>query len=220
MQGLKSNIRYWGYTVEYMLLVVLGTLFLICVLNGFDNLSGLPNMYLEMISDMGYLYLILVMCMVSFSGALSYFPFTISMGSTRKNSFLGMQIALHLLEAQLVALVLMAKAVLGNIDEFGKTSYMIITLISIMFVSVAMGNFLSAAIMKFNRTVGFVLYFIMIGLFVGGLAVVVGLELDMKDIMPVLTNLIRGPVVFIAAALDAISIAVYYMVVRKIEVRV
>lgn len=220
MQGLKSNIRYWGYTLEYMLLVVLGTLLLICVMTGFDNLSNLHIMYLEMISDMGVLYILLMMCMLAFSGAVSYLPFTLSMGSTRKNSFLGMQIVMHFMEVQLVAIVMIAKAILGKLNEFGKVSYMVILLVTVLFFAVAIGNFISAAVLRFSRTVGFIVYFGILALVVIGLAFFVGYGAGLESIRPFLSNFLRGPVVLIALALDALSIAVYYRVVRKLEVRV
>ena len=220
MQGLKSNIRYWGYTLEYMLLVVLGTLLLICVMTGFDNLSNLHMLYLEMISDMGVLYILLMMCMLAFSGAVSYLPFTLSMGSTRKNSFLGMQIVMHFMEVQLVAIVMIAKAILGKLDEFGKVSYMVILLVTVLFLAIAIGNFISVAVLRFSRTVGFVVYFGILALVVIGLAFLVGYGAGLESIRPFLSNFLRGPVVLIALALDALSIAVYYRVVRKLEVRV
>lgn len=220
MQGLKSNIRYWGYTMEYMLLVVLGTLLLICVMTGFDNLSNLHIMYLEMLSEMGFLYIFLMVCMIAFTGAVSYFPFTLSMGSTRKNSFIGMQIAMHLLEVQLVALVLGAKAILGTLDEFGKVSYMFIIFGAIMFIALAISNLIAAAVLRFNRTVGIIVYIGVLALVLVGLAIIIGMDMDLESIKPILFNLLQGPVVIIALALDAVSIAVYYMVVRKLEVRV
>ena len=220
MQGLKSNIRYWGYTLEYMLLVVLGTLLLICVMTGFDNLSNLHIMYLEMISDMGVLYILLMMCMLAFSGAVSYLPFTLSMGSTRKNSFLGMQIVMHFMEVQLAGIVIIAKAILGKLDEFGKVSYMVILLVTVMFLAIAIGNFISAAVLRFSRTVGFIVYFGILALVAIGFAFFVGYGAGLESIRPFLSNFLRGPVVLIALALDALSIAVYYRVVRKLEVRV
>ncbi len=220
MQGLKSNIRYWGYTLEYMLLVVLGTLLLICVVTGFDNLSNLHMLYLEMISDMGVLYILLMMCMLAFSGAVSYLPFTLSMGSTRKNSFLGMQIVMHFMEVQLVAIVMIAKAILGKLDELGKVSYMVILLVTVLFFAIAIGNFISAAVLRFSRTVGFIVYFGILALVAIGLAFFVGYGAGLDSIRPFLSNFLRGPVVLIALALDALSIAVYYRVVRKLEVRV
>ena len=220
MQGLKSNIRYWGYTLEYMLLVVLGTLLLICVVTGFDNLSNLHMLYLEMISDMGVLYILLMMCMLAFSGAVSYLPFTLSMGSTRKNSFLGMQIVMHFMEVQLAGIVIIAKAILGKLDEFGKVSYMVILLVTVMFLAIAIGNFISAAVLRFSRTVGFIVYFGILALVVIGFAFFVGYGAGLESIRPFLSNFLRGPVVLIALALDALSIAVYYRVVKKLEVRV
>lgn len=220
MQGLKSNIRYWGYTLEYMLLVVLGTLLLICVMTGLDNLSNLHFMYLEMISDMGILYIFLMVCMVAFSGAVSYLPFTLSMGSTRKNTFMGMQIALHFLEIQMVVIVLIAKAILGVLDEFGKVSDTFIMFAFALFISVAISNYISAAVLRFGRTVGFVVYFGILALIFIGIAVVIGMDMELESIRPILSNLLRGPIVLIALALDALSIAVYYRVVKKLEVRV
>ncbi len=220
MQGLKSNIRYWGYTLEYMLLVVLGTLLLICVVTGFDNLSNLHMLYLEMISDMGVLYILLMMCMLAFSGAVTFLPFTLSMGSTRKNSFLGMQIVMHFMEVQLAGIVMIAKAIIGKLDEFGKVSYMVILLVTVMFLAIAIGNFISAAVLRFNRTVGVVVYFGILALIIIGIAFLVGFGAGLESIRPFLSNLLRGPVVLIALALDALSMAVYYRVVRKLEVRV
>lgn len=219
MQGLKSNIRYWGYTLEYMLLVVLGMLLLICVMTGFDNLSNLHILYLEGLSDMGFLYIFLIVCIIAFSGAVSYFPFTLSMGSTRKNSFIGMQIALHLLEVQMVAVVLIAKAVLGTLDELGKVSYMLIAYVSALFIAIALGNFISATILRFGRTAGLIMYFLILVLVIGSVGVVVGMQL-IVNIGGTAAKLLDGPIVMIGLVLDAVSIGIYYKVVRKLEVRV
>lgn len=216
MQGIKRNLRYWGYTMEYMILVVLGTLALISFMTGLNDMSSLHTNILELISDMGFLYIFLMMCMVAFSGATSNLPFTLSMGSTRKDSFIGMQIMMHLTELQLVVIVLLANAALGRMKQFGDS--ILVTLIiygAMMTFSIAIGNFISAIILRFGRGAGVVAY---IGfLLLVALSVVGLLFFKPVEIMGVL---FKGPIILIGIVLDVISIAVYYKVVKKFEVRV
>lgn len=216
MQGIKRNLRYWGYTMEYMLLVVLGTLVLISVMTGWNDISNLHIITLELISDTGFLYIFLLMCMMAFSGTTSYLPFTLSMGSTRKDSFIGMQIIMHLLELQMVVIVLLANAVLGRLNDLGGSIIVILLMYgAIMLFSVAVGNFISAIILRFGRGAGFAAYIGLLLLVVLGL---VGLIVFKQ--VEIIRALCKGPIILIGIALDVISIAAYYKIVKKWEVRV
>ena len=216
MQGIKRNLRYWGYTMEYFVLVVLGTLLLISVLTGLDDPANLPKNTLRLIADMGFLYLFLMTCMIAFSGAGGYMSLTLSMGSTRKDSFIGMQIMLHLIEAQLAVIVLLANAALGKLDAFGDSIlYTCIVYGAIVFGSIAVGNLISASILRLGRGAGFAIYFgilLVMLLGVAGLVVFKPVEL--------IAALVKGPVILIGIVLDGISIAICYKVVKKLEVRV
>lgn len=216
MQGIKRNLRYWGYTMEYMFLVMLGTLVLISVMTGWNDISNLHIVTLELISDAGVLYIFLMMCMMAFSGTTSYLPFTLSMGSTRKDSFIGMQIIMHLLELQMVVIVLLANAVLGRLNDLGGSIIVALLMYgAIMLLSVAVGNFISAIILRFGRGAGFAAYMGLILLIVLG---AVGL-IVFKPV-EIIRVLFKGPIILIGIALDVISIAAYYKIVKKWEVRV
>ncbi|MGN0432707.1 MAG: hypothetical protein ACI4EQ_10175 [Lachnospiraceae bacterium] len=215
MQGIKRNLRYWGYTMEYFVLVMLGTLLLISVLTGLDDPANLPKNTLRLIADMGFLYLFLMTCMIAFSSG-GYMSLTLSMGSTRKDSFIGMQIMLHLIEAQLAVIVLLANAVVGKLDAFGDSIlYTCIVYGAIVFGSIAVGNLILASILRLGRGAGFVIYFgilLVMLLGVAGLVVFKPVEL--------IAALVKGPVILIGIVLDGISIAICYKVVKKLEVRV
>ena len=216
MQGIKRNLRYWGYTMEYFVLVVLGTLLLISVLTGLDDPANLPKNTLRLIADMGFLYLFLMTCMIAFSGAGGNISLSLSMGSTRKDSFIGMQIMLHLIEVQLAVIVLLANAALGKLDVFGDSIlYTCINYGAIVFCSIAVGNLISASILRLGRGAGLVIYFgilLVMLLGVAGLVVFKPVEL--------MAALAKGPAILIGIVLDGISIAICYKVVKKLEVRV
>ena len=215
MQGIKRNLRYWGYTMEYFVLVMLGTLLLISVLTGLDDPANLPKNTLRLIADMGFLYLFLMTCMIAFSSG-GYMSLTLSMGSTRKDSFIGMQIMLHLIEAQLAVIVLLANAAVGKLDAFEDSIlYTCIVYGAIVFGSIAVGNLILASILRLGRGAGFIIYFgilLVMLLGVAGLVVFKPVEL--------IAALVKGPVILIGIVLDGISIAICYKVVKKLEVRV
>lgn len=216
MQGITRNLRYWGYIMEYTFLILLGTLVLISVMTGWNDISNLHMITLEMISDTGFLYIFVLMCMMAISGTTSYLPFTLSMGSTRKDSFIGMQIMMHFLDLQMGVIVLLANAALGRMNQFGDSiSSTLIVYGAMMLGSVAVGNIISAIMLRFGRGAGYAAYLGLILVIVLG---VVGL-IVFKPV-EIMRVLFQGPIILLGIALDAISIAVYYKTVKKWEVRV
>ena len=216
MQGIKRNLRYWGYTMESMLLVVLGTFLLISVMTGFNNPGNIYTSVLELISDAGLVYMFLMMCMMAFSGATGNLPFTLAMGSTRKDSFIGMQIMMHLLEIQLVVIVLLANVALGRGNQFGDSIYDTLIVYGTMsFFSVAIGNLIAAVILRFGRGAGFAVYIVLLLLGIFTLSGVL-----VFDNVSILEILFKGPGALLGIGLDGISIAVYYKIAKKLEVRV
>lgn len=146
MSGIKSNIRYWTWCLgNIMLLFLLFT----CVyqlvrglLGGedFQNILSFAGMYLP-------IFLAMISSVIGFIIGDSYIPLALSMGSTRKDLFLGMELVFHIIFGIVVLLAWVINCIASeNVPAaFAMQSLPFLTL---MFLSAGCGNFVLAAIPK------------------------------------------------------------------------
>lgn len=102
MKGLGRNIKFWIITLHKSTLSILAG-WVIAV--GFVVISGDDNIWTELLDTLPS-YLMLVIPIICLTHTLTYtntyFPLTVSLGSDRKASFMGMQIVLHLIILELL----------------------------------------------------------------------------------------------------------------------
>lgn len=206
MDGIKRNLRYWGRMVETtvgMLLVFIAFFSL------FYTIGGDIGEAWKYIASYTPAVCMLSMCVMGFTGVNNYLPFTISMGSTRRDSFIGMEIMIHVMACQLAVLSVLAEFLQPEESKAGMTRILITCLFCIFFAA-GVCNGIGAVNMKFGKIAGFVVYFTFsIGgifgvVFAGGL-----LGLSVTRIWTVLA----------AVLLDLVAGVFCYLASRKIEVR-
>lgn len=211
MSGIRRSLRYWGYIVEYLTIMILAVTIFVCFLS---SLGAEKNQMWEHAASYAPALCVFAMCVMGINGVNYYLPFTIAMGSTRKDSILGMEIMIHLMALQLAVVAALVKF-LRPVESRESVGALVITSLFCCLVTSAMCNGISAVYLKFGRTVGFVVYFI---LAIGGMAAV-GLA---DSLFPAFLSQVSGNIwpAMIAILLDLAMGVFFYFASRKIEVRI
>lgn len=210
LKGIGRNLKYWVYTIEVTFLTLIASLLFVGLAQCMND-----NSFWKVIAEYGAIFVFLTAIAFAFNGTCITLPFTVSMGSTRKDSFTAMQTAEHFLELQMVLIVAAAYIISGNTETFGSTGKMFMTYGMIAFWGVAAGNLISTIIVRFGRGVGIVFYIILMVAVAGGVAVMVATKAATPRQI-----FMTDAAFWMSLAADAVSIAVYYVSIRKIEVRV
>lgn len=212
MAAIKRNLKYWGYSVELLVLVVLGITLLLGVL---EYLGDGMEEALDYLS--GYMPMMCIICMsmLGFVGVGTYFPFSMSMGSTRKASFVGMQVMAHAMAIQIVLITALVNIVQEQLFDAGRPSFTLVTYLFWVFFSTGICNVISAISIKCGRVWATIVYILFAC--VGGIGLTVVLNLaDMEHISATVNLiLVLGAIVF-----DILMGFVCYLSIRKYEVRV
>lgn len=214
MKGIVNNLRFWGITLHKTVLAMVAT---IAVMLAFFTFMEGGN-FLEGYGNSVPFYLIMLAFISSFSNAMNgmniQFPLTVSFGSTRKDSFIAMQFMQHLIMMEYliafyawVYFVMLKKEV-----PFGEPFFM--SAVGIVLIVLGLCHLTSAAMVRFGRTIGVIVYLISI------IALVVGTVLSNSFEAPTLEGIIgflfEGPWILIGGiAFDVIMMAVLYSQVKK-----
>lgn len=217
MKGLKKNLIYWADIMERMTLAMLTGIAVYAVMMSLmggaagDEGTGI-NGYIAYL----WIFATISVFLNGFNGALNYFPMSISLGSTRKASYVGMQIMMHLMMLQ--NLLIIAVAYYGvDRETFNEIKGIALTIVGVFVAIIAFTNITCIVSVKFGKGVGMVVYVVSL-LLVIGVAVIAALSADgnADNIVQLLQNILLKPYVFIGAlAADVISIAAYYPVIKK-----
>ena len=221
MKDLKRNLIYWGWTLEKMVLIVLGV---VLVMWGILTFLQGTSFAEEAIRELGT-YLIMGGFIISFTdainGANTFFPFTISMGSTRKASFIAMQTMQHLMMFEYVILA-------GGIcyftmrDVFGIFVQYLFTIFGAILLWQAFLNFTALLCARFGNGVGVMAYILFIVVCVG-LASYGFLSgtFENGEFETVLKDFIRKPYLLgIGAVLDVTATKIYFEFIKKKDLRI
>ena len=216
MKGLKKNLIFWAVTYEKvagaMFLGIFVYVFMMAFVGGTISLEELKSSFL------GYIWLFIgISAFVNgFSGSLSYFPQTISLGSTRRASFTGMQIMQHVIMFQYLVIGIAAYFFLDKV-LLGKLVQMGFSIIGGVLLLIALSNLVCICSVKFGRTVG-------VGVYIAGILAGVALVLfvifsadgNAEDIFNAISENCSKPYLFLGGILaDAVTMAVYYRMSLK-----
>lgn len=224
MKGIYRNLRFWGRNYEYMFSWIIVMLPCIAVISCL--IVGNPREILAVLADVGNssLYIPMFLILIGLNGATTYFPFSVSMGSRRRDSFIGMVIMIHVIGLELLLLTL----VLGSLSG-SSLSELVPTMAICLFLGLLVNNLLCAIMFRFGRNVAVLVYMVTI------LTVIIAVLimnvvmatsgaaafqkiLEIGKMLPMQAWIVIG--VAAAILLDAFSILLQWMSVRKIEVRV
>lgn len=212
MIAIKRNLKYWGYSIEMLLVPVLGVM---AMLGLFEYMGdGLEAAFEYLLNFMPMMCTIL-MAMLGFVGVGTYFPFSMSMGSTRKASFVGMQVMAHVMAVQIVLLTAGLNFAYAHLCGAGNTLYTFATYSFWVFLSSGICSVISAVSIKFGRvwaTIAYILFAV-----IGGVALTVALRIVADGDVSMTVQLIglAGSFVF-----DVLMGFICFLAIKKYEVRV
>lgn len=215
MKGIKRNLLYWGYTMEMIAGVVTVMIFFVSVVTGLSANRNFFKLFLEQFANLFLMINFLTVIMIAMSAAITYIPFTLSMGSTRRDSFISMEIMLFVLELEMLAGGLVSNEILAQNEKRPDTAELFLFSIVIMIITVGMGNLISLFCLRFGGIVGVVVYLL---LTLAGLGVILYAAVAYKGELLQLLN--SGWTMAAAVVFTAVTIALHWLVARKIEVKV
>lgn len=216
MKGLKKNLIFWAATYEK----VAGAMFLGIAVYIFMMSFGGDGLSIEELksSFLGYIWLFIAISAFinGFSGSLNYFPQTISLGSTRRASFIAMQVMQHVIMVQYlvigaVAYYFLDKGILKQLIYAG------LSIIGCVLMLIALANLVCICSVKFGRAVGMAVYIacIILGV-VLALVVSFSADGDREVILNMMIGFIGKPYLLLAGVLaDIVTAGIYYRISLK-----
>lgn len=215
---IKRNLLYWGRVFENltgsMFLGILVYMLVMSVLDGgmdFENPGGKIIAFIVM-------FLCICAFVTAFQALNVNFPLTISMGSTRKASFIGMEIMLHGVMAQWCLLAAFACLFLEK-EVREILAHAAVGMIAFVVILMMLANLMCVFAACFGKTVGVIAYVICIclaiGVIIGTMTVtaVYGVQENQADAL--LTWLQQPLLLLTGIVADAIVMFVYYKVILK-----
>ena len=211
MKGIGRSIHYWLINLEKVFLAMVGTVAVMSILMGAgDRMDFIEmlNLYLPM---MGGIFAIAIML----SASTYYIPQSLSLGATRKETYIAMEITTHLLMVQTLLLAIIFNMILPQ--AIWSADYIVISAVCYLTFA-GIGNAMCAGGLKLGNRAAMVIYMIMVVL-VAGIAGAMGAmtgfeENSLTHIMMAIINFW-----FVALIFDILMAAVCYVVLRKHEVR-
>lgn len=212
MTAVKRSLKYWGYSIEILLLPAF---FMIALLTLFEYAGGGLEEALAYLVNMTPMLCIIIMAMLGFVGISTYFPFAMSMGSTRKANFVAMEVMVHFMALQITVLTAVINIVHANVCGDGKNPYTIVTYGFWIFLSGGICNVIGSVAVKCKKMWTMVMYILFA--VIGGIGLTAIMEIAKTETisMGVQVACMAGSLVF-----DILMCMVFYLVIRKYEVRV
>lgn len=211
MKGIGRSIHYWLLNTEKVFLAMIATVVVMSVLLGMDDRETFMDMMNLYLSLLGGIFAVAIMLTAS----THYIPQSLSMGATRKETYVAMEFSMHLIMLQILLAALILNEVLPI--QIWTTDYIISAGIFYL-IAVGAGNAMCACGMKFGNRAAMIIYMVtvLIMAVIGGVfGAMSALKSDGAiNILMIVKNFWFLPLIF-----DIIMGAVCYMVLRKYEVR-
>lgn len=213
MTGLRRSLKYWGYIVEkYFLLVLL----VIAVYGIFFSLMNGNSSIKEVVAYIPIMFCVMILALAYNNMTISMSQ-AISMGATRRESFLGMQAFYHLLVVQ-------GAFITGTIITFVPDFYdnkkldLILAIASIYLLACSLGSVIGVAMMKFGLNIAKIIYVLaIVASCLGVLFVVLLIDLNVAISTVRISSLFM---IGFAVVLDMVMVRLFNKAVREYEVRV
>lgn len=211
MNGVIRSVRYWLMNMEKVFLAMIGTVILMSVLLGSDEDLGVVSMLNLYLPMMGGIFAIAIMM----SASTQFIPQSLSMGATRKDTFIGMEFVMHLVMLQTVLVAVIFNNVLPQ--PIWTTDFIIVSAI-LYLVCTGIGNAMCAGGLKLGNRAAMIIYVVMV-MIVAVFAGVLGAMTGFKDGEMASVLMIFRKLWIVAIIFDVAMGAVCYMALRKHEVR-
>lgn len=216
MKGLKKNLIFWATTYEKvagaMFLGIFFYIFMMTFVGGGSSIEELKSSFL------GYIWLFIAISAFvnGFSGSLNYFPQTISLGSTRRSSFIGMQVMQHVIMLQYILIGAVAYYFLDK-DMLVQLSKIGLSVIGGVLVLIALANLVCICSVKFGRGVGMAVYIvsILLGVVLVFVAIVFA-DGERETVLDVISGFLsKHYLLLIGVLADVVTNGVYYRLSLK-----
>lgn len=212
MTGLKRSLIYWGRSIEKFFLMICFLAMITAVFVSIIN-SVPPLDYILMYIPMTFTIALLSLAYTNITTALSHI---ISMGATRRDSFLGMQLFYHILVLQGLLITVILILALPKVYATDKSS-LCMFLAALYIASCAMGNGISIAVMRCGMNTAKVIY-------IGALIVVCLFSIIIMSVSEHMViphfGVVSIIVAMVGVLLDILGIVVCSKAVKEYEVRV
>jgi len=220
MKDLKKNLIYWGKTLEWlsvsMIVGILCYVLAMSFMGGSFSEEELKN------SLLGYVWIFVCISIFvnAFTATSTYFPLTISLGSTRKGSFAAMQIMQHVIVFQYLILGAVAYYFFER-EIFGFMMKCSLTIVGAFLLLMTLANVTCMVWARYGKTVGIVVYIVSL-IIVVALVVVVMISATTNEeryqgaFLEMMREWMQKPYLFIIGAVfDAVSVGLYYRAQKK-----
>lgn len=127
MDGIKRNFRYWGRVMEQVVAIGLLCFAILSLAWATEDIGEIPHQLLRLYAGCFSIFGMYLGCMFGTNND-RYLSFTISMGSTRRDTFIGMEVMLHVMGVEILLISLLANVLLPIED---KKSYIALLLAGI-----------------------------------------------------------------------------------------
>lgn len=223
MSGLSRNFKYWAWTLEKILLnLVLSML-------GYSLIMSFLSKEDFFKASMGYI--LFCLCMVTFMlpivygiSSIAYFYQSVAMGSSRKNSFIAMQVMQHLILAEILVVFSLlypfAESAIVEIEMVGDADSLkkmvLSAMIAVALLMQVLSNLTSTICLRYGNGISIVVY--LVTFFAVGLVIMTVL-LTSNDITWLYELLAKSYLYIGAIVADLLTIWLYYIFAKKADLR-
>lgn len=195
-----------------MLLTIIGVLAVMTFLDG----GNFREEFGESLPSFLIMVAFLTVFMNALNGINTYFPVTVSLGSTRKQSYIAMQIIQHLIMAELTILVYLCCHFFTAVKYGGFFVTYPLTFAGLLLLMVGAGNLVSAMCIRFGRTIGMIVYIAVIILVAGSIGIGIAGRFDFNVSGSRLEQLLSAPwILLLGIAVDLFTMLALYFQIRK-----
>lgn len=221
MKSLKSGLIYWGWILERLMFSLVAGVMAYAIVMALmqGGVSDLDN-----VASMLPSYICMLICISAFMNALTaanlHIPLTISLGSTRRGSFIAMQVMQHLIMVEYVALGVVALYFLQR-DILQVLSDYIFAIAGAVLLLLALANVACMVSVRFGKMAGTITYILLfVSILVCILVGVVSGVLEDGGTLGFMAAFAGKPYLFILGlVLDGIVIGIFYKAFQKSDLQ-
>ncbi len=224
MKGLTRSLRYWTFAFEKQMLAMLSgmaiAVFAMTLVDGgiFDGENLVDSL-------LGYIWVFAFISIFvnGFMAAQTYFGMAVSLGTTRRAGYAGMQIVQHLMLVQYFVLGGLAYYFWSR-PTFELLASCVLALIGVALILMALTNCTCILTRRFGIVAGTVAYVVTLLLIIGVVFLFI-FSTGSENAAPMLEKsqlemLIKTPLLFYIGALaDGITVVLYYLTVKKCDLQ-
>lgn len=215
-KGIGRNLLFWGFTMQKTTLQMVAMILLIVAFSVLMDGGNFVEAFLLQLPNYLFMLAFMTVFMNSMNGLCVYFPVTVSLGSSRKQSFIAMQIVQHIQLAE-YAVALYLVFFFTQPEALAVVAPYKLMILGVPFVLLGLGSLIGAAMTKFGRTLGLVFYIAaVIVAVVSGALCVMASRLQFPFLNGGTNGLLTGPWILLAGILfDGLMILLLYHLLRK-----